>query len=105
MTMTFHDCHFNEEKLYGRKFHHFDFTLKTVKREKRLHRQSKVPGSTRWTLKKIKNKRELKKKMQGKDTPACFAGLYKMIILINTVEKASLMVLTQSLLESREKNI
>lgn len=42
--------------------------------------------------------------MEEKDT-ACFAGLYKMIILINTVEKASLMVLTQSLLESREKNI
>lgn len=24
ITMTFSDCHFTEQKLYGRKFHHFN---------------------------------------------------------------------------------
>lgn len=24
ITMTFYDCHFTEQKLYGRKFHHFN---------------------------------------------------------------------------------
>lgn len=33
ITMTFSDCHFTEQKLYGRKFHHFNIMQKIVKRD------------------------------------------------------------------------
>lgn len=58
--MTFYDCRFTEQKLDGIKFHHFNIMQKIIKREKRSHGQSKVPGSTRWTFKKKLEENEKK---------------------------------------------
>lgn len=33
ITTTFYDCHFTEQKLYGRKFHYFNIMWKIVKRD------------------------------------------------------------------------